>query len=161
MQTRRLSILSRIFSERLRIVIREELGETYSPYVYNDPSMRFADYGILHAVVNVKPERHEFVYQKVKEIITSLMSTGISENETELALKPVLNHLKVLRKTNGYWLNSVMANSSTYPQKFDWANNMTTTYNTITRDELMLLAKKYLNIDKSALIIIKSVSNTD
>ncbi len=161
MQTRRLSILSRIFSERLRIVIREELGETYSPYVYNDPSMRFADYGIMHAVVNVKPERHEFVYQKVKEIITSLMSTGISENETELALKPVLNHLKILRKTNGYWLNSVMANSSIYPQKFDWANNMTTGYASITNDALLLLAKKYLNIDKSALIVIKSGSNTD
>jgi len=161
MQTRKLSILSRVFSERLRIVIREELGETYSPYVYNDPSMRFNDYGIMHAVVNVKPERHEFVYQKVKEIIASLIETGISENETDLALKPVLNHLKVLRKTNTYWLNSVMANSSTYPQKFDWANNMMTGYNTITKDDLMPLAKKYLNIDKSALIIIKSGSNTD
>ena len=161
MQTRKLSILSRIFSERLRIVIREELGETYSPYVYNDPSMRFNDYGILHVVVNVKPERHKFIYQKIKEIITSLTTEGISKKEKDLALKPVLNHLKVFQKTNGYWLNSVMANSSTYPQKFDWANNMMNGYNTITKDDLILLAKKYLNIDKSALIIIKSGSNTD
>ncbi len=161
MQTRKLSILSRIFSEKLRIVIREELGETYSPYVYNDPSMSFNNYGIMHAVVNVKPERHKFVYQKIKKIVTSLTAGTISKKETDLALKPVLNHLKVLRKTNGYWLNSVMANSSTYPQKFDWAKNMMTGYNTITKDDLMLLAKKYLNIDKSALIIIKSGSNTD
>ncbi|MBW2654710.1 MAG: insulinase family protein, partial [Deltaproteobacteria bacterium] len=90
MQTRRLSILSRVFSERLRIAIREELGETYSPYVYNDPSLSFEGYGILHVVVNVKPERHQFIYHKIKEIITSLTTKGISKKETDLALKPVL-----------------------------------------------------------------------
>ncbi len=156
MQTRRLSVLSRVFSERLRVVIREELGETYSPYVYNDPSMRFNNYGIMHAVVNVKPERYKFIYNKIKEIVYSLTVDGISEKETTLVLKPILNHLKVLRKTNNYWLNSVMANSSVYPQKFDWANNMINGYKTITNDDLRLLAKKYLDIDKSALIIIKS-----
>lgn len=161
MQTRRLSILSRVFSERLRIAIREELGETYSPYVYNNPSLSFEDYGILHVVVNVKPERHQFIYHKIKEIITSLTTKGISKKETDLALKPVLTHLKVLRKTNGYWLNSVMANSLTYPQKFDWSNNMMTGYNTITNNDLITLAKKYLNIDKSALIVIKPENSTD
>ncbi|MBU8847985.1 MAG: insulinase family protein [Desulfobacterales bacterium] len=161
MQTRRLSILSRIFSERLRIIIREELGETYSPYVYNNPSRSFKDYGIMHVVVNVKPESHKFIYHKIKEIIYSLNTKGISKKETNLALKPVLSHLKVIRKTNSYWLNSVMANSLTYPQKFDWANNMVTGYNTITNDDLMLLVKKYLNIDASALIVIKSENSTD
>ncbi|MBU8911647.1 MAG: insulinase family protein [Desulfobacterales bacterium] len=161
MQTRRLSILSRIFSERLRIIIREELGETYSPYVYNSPSRSFNDYGIMHVVVNVKPESHKFIYHKIKEIIYSLNTKGISKKETNLALKPVLSHLKVIRKTNSYWLNSVMANSLTYPQKFDWANNMVTGYNTITNDDLMLLVKKYLNIDASALIVIKSENSTD
>ncbi len=155
-QTRRLSILSRIFSERLRVLIREELGETYSPYAYNDPSQSFNDYGIMHAVVNVKPESIEFVYDKLKEIIYSLTLQNITKHETDLALKPVLNHLKIIRKSNTYWLNSVMANSSIYPQKFEWANNMTHDYSKITNEELNGLAKKYLNIDQSALIIIKS-----
>ncbi len=118
--------------------------------------MRFNNYGIMHAVVNVKPERYKFIYNKIKEIVYSLTVDGISEKETTLVLKPILNHLKVLRKTNNYWLNSVMANSSVYPQKFDWANNMINGYKTITNDDLRLLAKKYLDIDKSALIIIKS-----
>jgi len=155
-QTRRLSILSRIFSERLRILIREELGETYSSYAYNDPSISFNDYGIMHAVVNVKPESIEFVYDKLKEIIYSLTLQNITKHETDLSLKPVLNHLKIIRKSNTYWLNSVMANSSIYPQKFEWANNMTHDYSKITNEELNGLAKKYLNIDQSALIIIKS-----
>jgi zinc protease len=156
MQTRRLSILSRVFSERLRVLIREELGETYSPYAYNAPSMSFDDYGIMHAIVNVEPERIKFVYNKIKEIVDSLTSQNITQHETKLALKPVLNHLKVIRKTNAYWLNSVMANSSRYPLKFDWANNMVHDYNTINRDDLNGLAKEYLGMDRSALIVIKS-----
>ncbi|MBU2453360.1 MAG: insulinase family protein, partial [Proteobacteria bacterium] len=161
MQTRRLSVLSRVISERLRVLLREDLGETYSPYVYNDPSMRFNGYGILHVVVNVKPESHEFVYNKLKEIIYSLSSKGISKKETDLVLKPILNHLKDFQKTNGYWLNSVMANASNYPQKFNWANNMMDSYTTITNDDLKLLVKKYLKIDKSALIIIRPEKNID
>jgi zinc protease len=160
-QTRRLSVLSRVLSERLRILIREELGETYSPYAYNDPSMSFKDYGVMHAVVNVKPERVEFVYNKIKEVIYSLVLEGITKQETDLALKPVLNHLKIIQKTNKYWLNSVMANSFMYPQKFDWANSMILDYNTINSEDLNRLAKQYLNIDQSALIVIKSEKSTD
>ena len=155
-QTRRLSILSRVVSERLRILIREELGETYSPYVYNDSSVRFNDYGIMHAVVNIKPERVDFVYNKIKEIIHSLNFEGITGNDIDISLKPVLNHLKIIQKTNSYWLNSVMANSFTYPQKFDWANTMIQDYNSINSDDLNKLIKQYLNIEQSALIIIKT-----
>ncbi|MCP3876552.1 MAG: insulinase family protein [Desulfobacteraceae bacterium] len=161
MQTRKLSILSRVFSERLRVIIREELGEAYSPYVYNDPSINFDGYGVLHVVVTVKPENHDFVYNKIKEIIHSLSSKGITKKEADFALKPVLNHLKVIRKTNGYWLNSVMANVSNYPQKFDWANNMIAGYSSISNDDLTALAKKYLDIQKSALIIIQSETNIE
>lgn len=156
MQTRRLSILSRVFSERLRVVIREELGESYSPYVYNAPSLIFNDYGVMHVNVNVKPENHEFVFNKVKQIVESLSAGNITEKEINLSLKPVLSHLKIIQKSNKYWLNSVMANSSTYPQKFDWANTMIKGYNSITKNDLNQLAEKYLNINKSALIVIKS-----
>ncbi|MBT5988800.1 insulinase family protein, partial [bacterium] len=149
------------FSERLRIVIREDLGATYSPYAYNDPSKIFKNYGILHVVAKVKPEKHLLVYNKIKDIVDSFLVDGITKKETDLALKPLLKHLKVIRKTNRYWLNSVMANASNYPEKFDWANTIINDYQTITRDDLMLLAKKYLRIDDSALIVIKPVNITE
>ncbi len=160
-QTRRLSVLSRVLSERLRIVLREDLGVTYSPYAYNDPSRIFKDYGILYMVANVKPEKQTFVFNKIKAILNSILVDGITKKETDLALKPVLSHLKIIRKTNAYWLNAVMANASTYPEKFDWANTIMHDYNVITRDDLMLLAKKYLNIDDSALIVITPGNGAD
>lgn len=155
-QTRRMMILSRVLSERLRISIREELGETYSPYAYNDPSVRFDDYGVLHLVVNVKPENADFVYDKIKEIIVALNSGDITSEELQIALKPVLNHLKIIRKTNKYWLNSVMAGSSVFPEKFGWARNMISDYEKISVNDLNQLAVKFLDMEKRAKIIITS-----
>ncbi len=157
MQTRRLSVLSRIFSERLRKVIREELGESYSPYVYNNASTLFKDYGVMHAVVNVKPGNHELVIQKIKDIVNSMHLNGISELETQYALNPIKTYLKTLRHTNGYWLNSVMSNSSNLPDKFDWARNILEGYNSITSEDLNLLVKKYLRTSDQATIVITPV----
>nr|NJM03414.1 insulinase family protein [Desulfobacula sp.] len=154
-QTRRLSLLSKAFSEKLRVLIREELGETYSPYVYNDPSLIFEHYGILHVVVNAKPENHEMVYLKITEIVQSLTSEMISVKDMDNVREPVLNHLEVYTKTNEYWLNSVMAESYRYPRKFEWAGHMMEDYRSITREELFLLAKKYLKIETRALIRIR------
>ncbi len=153
-QTRRLAILCRVFSERLSYLIREELGETYSPYVYNEPSVIFEDYGVMHVVVNVMPENHEFIYDKIKSIVTSMMDEGISEKATLMALKPVLNHIKAFRKTNEYWLNSVMVNLSQYPEKIGWAKTMMSDYSSITNKDLEALVKRYLHMEKSARIVI-------
>ncbi|OFZ59441.1 MAG: zinc protease [Bdellovibrionales bacterium RIFOXYB2_FULL_36_6] len=158
-QTRRLSLLSKIFSEKLRLVIREEFGESYSPYVYNDPSLIFDDYGIMHVVVNATPEKHEFVNHKIEEIVKLLISERISDKDMDTVLQPVINHLKVYVKTNEYWLNSVMTNSYIYPQKFEWAGTLMDDYNSITKEDLFLLANKFLQIKKRALIRIKPSQN--
>ncbi len=154
-QTRQMHVLARVFSERLRIVIREELGETYSTYAYNDPSMIYKNYGVLHVVAKVKPENQKRVHDKMLEIVDSILLDGISQKETDLALRPLLKHIKVMRGTNRYWLNSVMANASTYPEKFGWAKTIIQDYEKITPNDLIRLAKKYLKIHESALIVIK------
>ena len=155
-QTRRLTLLSKVFSEKLRLLIREELGETYSPYVYNEPSLIFDDYGVLHIVVQAKQEKHELVYKKITDIIGELNSARISRQDLDIALGPAINHLKIYVETNEYWLNSVMADSYRYPQKLDWAKELIGDYTAITAEELFLLAKKYLKIENRALIRIQS-----
>ena len=151
-ENRRLVILSRVLSERIRVLIREKFGKTYSAYVYNSPSKAFKDYGILSLIINADSDSFEFIYEKVKEMIKSVLIEGITQKETTLSLKPVLTHLKVLRKTNKYWLNSVLTNSFVYPEKLLWARNIIKDYNSINKEDLTFLAKKYLDMNKSALI---------
>ncbi|MFO7988654.1 MAG: insulinase family protein [Desulfotignum sp.] len=152
--SRGLSMLSRVMSEHLRKTIREKLGEAYGPYVYNRPSRVHDGYGVLQMVVPVSRENVDKVTRTLHEIIAEVLETGVSEQETELALAPVLKQLDVLRQTNAYWLNSVMAGSKNHPQKLDWANSILSGYGGLTHKDMTVLARRYLNPEKSAEIRI-------
>jgi zinc protease len=153
-QTRRLSILSRVMSERLRKTIREKLGAAYSPHVFNHPSLTHDGYGVMQLVVPVIHKNVEMVVQTVREIVNGIFVNGLTEEETQLALNPVIEQLKVLRQTNAYWLNSVMADSINHPERFDWANTIVSGYGSITHEHLTALVEKYLDPDKAALVRI-------
>ena len=152
--SRALSMLSRVMSEHLRKTIREKLGAAYGPYVYNRPSRVHDGYGVLQMVVPVSRETVDEVTRTLHEIIAEVLETGVSEQETELALAPVLKQLDVLRQTNDYWLNSVMAGSKTHPQKLDWANSIVSGYGGLTHKDMTALARTYLIPEKSAEIRI-------
>jgi zinc protease len=152
--SRGLSMLSRVMSEHLRKTIREKLGAAYAPYVFNHPSMVHDGYGILQMVVPVSWENVDDVTRTLHEIIADVLENGVSERETELALTPVLKQLDVLRQTNAYWLNSVMAGSKSHPQKLDWANTILPVYREMTYKDMTALAERYLNPEKSAEIRI-------
>ena len=157
MQTRKLSVLSRIFSERLRKAVREALGASYSPYVYNNPSLIYEGYGVMNAVVNLSPESVDMVVGQINTLVSDLYANGVTQEELELVKAPLMNHLAVLRQNNGYWLNSVMSNSFRYPERLDWANHLVAGYSGITAGELSNLAKQYLRIGDRALIVVKPV----
>lgn len=154
MQTRKLSVLSRVFSERLRKSVREALGASYSPYVYNSPSMIYDGYGVMTAVVNLSPDDVDKVYSNIEMLVRDLADNGVTPEELELVKAPLLNHLAVLRQTNQYWLNSVMSNSFRYPERLDWANHLVSGYAGITSRELSELAGKYLKLKHRAFMVI-------
>ncbi len=152
--SRGLSLLSRVLSEHLRVTIREKLGAAYSPYVYNHPSMVHDGYGVLQMVVPVSHESVDQVIQTLDEIVADIRANGISARETELALAPVLKQLEVLRETNAYWLNSVMAGSRQHPEKLDWAHTIVPGYSGLTHKEMTKLADTYLDLENTARIRI-------
>ncbi|THB80812.1 MAG: insulinase family protein [Desulfobacteraceae bacterium] len=152
--TRRLVVLSRLFSERLRIQVREKLGAAYSPYVYNDSSLAYDDYGLMHAVVTVAPDQAEQIAMELKSIADSLAREGVTERELDLVKKPLMTHLGELKKRNQYWLHSVMAGSFFYPQKFEWARSFPQAYGSVTKQDMDHLAKVYLDTDKTVLMLL-------
>lgn len=154
-QTRALNLLARVYSERYRKIIREKFGLAYSTYAYNNPSTVYNNYGVLHAVVLANPNETDLVLTNMKEIAVLLANKGVTEKELELVRKPVLNYIKDLKKTNAYWLDSVLSGSFEHPEKFEWARNIFNDYSSISNKAISLLAKKYIGIEDSAVIIIK------
>jgi zinc protease len=154
-RTRRLSVLADVFSERLRQRIREKLGVSYSPYAFNRASRAYPGYGVFQAYVNVAPDQADTVLAEVQAIAGSLADNGIAADELALAVDPILTSIKELRKTNGYWLNSVMTGSERHPQQFQWARSFQDDYAAVTVEELDTLAATYLTDERAAAIIIQ------
>lgn len=153
-QTRRLSVLGAVFSEKLRNVIREELGAAYSPYAYNQASLGFPGYGFFQAVVSLDPHDAGNIILKIKEISDDIRKNGITDDELKRAVDPIVTSIKDMRRTNNYWLNSVMSGSGRYAQKLDWARSMEKDYASITASDIRKMAEMYLDNGKAATVVI-------
>ena len=160
MRTRRLSVLSRVLSERLRKTVREALGVSYSPYVYNHPSLSIKGYGVMSAVVNLSPQSVEPVKKQILVLIDDLVENGVTDEELALVKSPLRNHLDVLRQTNGYWLTSVLADSFRHPERLDWALHLVSGYDSISPEDISRMARTYLiKEDRAVVTILPDLKN--
>ncbi len=154
-RTRRLGMLSAILDDRLRVRIREELGDAYSPFAHNLPSDTWTDYGYLFASVTVDPAQAESVTEVVSDIAKDLATgNSITEDELERAKKPQVTSIEEMRRTNRYWMRSVMESSQEYPERLDWARSFVDDYQNITVDEVNALAAEFLSSEKQVNVVI-------
>lgn len=148
-RTRRLVLLGSILDDRLRIKIREELGETYSPASYHVASEAFKGYGYMTAMASLKPEQVKAVKGMFLEIAEDLIKNGISEDEFQRAKEPQIQQIIQTRRDNRYWLSRVLATAALQPYRFDWARTIEDDFRNIQRQEVEALAKTYLKPDRA------------
>ncbi len=149
-RTRRLSLLAEVFSERLRVKIREQLGVSYSPVAFNRSFRAYPGYGLLQAFIQIAPGQAGKVEVAVEQIAAGLAAGGISRDELLRAKDPVLTGIRDMRQTNSYWLDSVLTGCTRYPQQLDWSRSIESDYASITAQEINRLAKQYLDNARAA-----------
>jgi len=142
---RRLNLLSAVLDDRLRIKIREEMGDTYSPSAGAQLSDTYRGYGHLVASATVSPDKARAVADAMKEAAAQLFRDGVTEDELVRAKQPALTAIKQSMRTNPYWLGSVLGAAQEFPQRLEWSRTRLSGTEAITAAELTELAKKYLN----------------
>ncbi|GAA5494608.1 hypothetical protein Rhal01_00771 [Rubritalea halochordaticola] len=147
-KVRRAGILSEILSDRLRVTLREKLGEAYSPSAQADLSTTFKNVGIVLAYSPGKPVNSKKVTDVIVELGAEFAEKGATQDELERALKPRLSMLAKTLRQNSYWLGSVMDQSQQYPDKLEWARSRDNDYQNIKLEEINSLAKKFLTKDR-------------
>jgi len=141
---RRLRLLTDVFSDRLRVKIREQLGDAYSPQAGSIPSETFRDYGLIFTQITVDPSKAALVTKAALAIADDLAKKGVTSDELERAKKPILTTLRESARNNTYWLNAVLGNVQEIPQRLDWCRTRYSDNEAITVAELNALAKTYL-----------------
>lgn len=149
-RTRRLHMLAAVLDDRLRKVVREKLGATYSPDVFSSSSRVYPHYGMLTVQMDVEPGKEQAVVDEVLRIADDLRRQGVTAEELERAKAPMLTSLKDAVRTNGYWLSSVLTLSTVYPQQLTWPTTILSDFGAVTVQEVDALADRYLQGDKAA-----------
>jgi zinc protease len=152
-KTRRLSILAAVFSDRMRIRIRDGLGAAYSQGAYSSPSRAYKGYGLFNAYVIIDPELHETIEKEIRTIAENLNESGITEDERQRAVQPVLAGITSQIKTNNYWLNTVLKGAARHPRQLDWSRSIFMDYASITVEDINNVAERYLENDLAATLL--------
>lgn len=152
-KTRRFSVLADVFSERMRVRIRNRLGEAYSPYAFNRASRAYSGYGVFQAVVEVDPAKAQLVVDEIKKIAAELAQNGITRDEIQRSLKPTLHSIRDMRQRNEYWLKTVLQESKKHPEQIEWSRHILEDYAAINAEDLQKLAREYLRNDRAAVIV--------
>ncbi|MBI2510912.1 MAG: insulinase family protein [Opitutae bacterium] len=148
--SRRLSMLAEVLNDRLRVKIREEMGDTYSPDAGASLSDTYKGYGHIVASATVAPEKARAVADAMKAAAASLFEKGVTEEELVRAKQPILTSARQSVRTNPYWLGSVLAAAQEQPERLEWARNRLGDLESITTAELTEFAHRYLDPAKAS-----------
>ncbi|HEY2147508.1 MAG TPA: insulinase family protein, partial [Pirellulales bacterium] len=152
---RRLSILSSVLFDRLRLKIRQELGAAYTPQVSSVATNTFDHFGYVEAFLLVDPKQLPDVGPLVAKIGAELAAGGMTDDEFERAIKPTLATIDDL--DNGFWMGYV-ADCQEHPETLDFARGMKADYLSIKKSEIEELAKAYLGAGKATIINVAPIA---
>jgi len=151
---RRLGIVAEILSDRMRVKLREELGDAYSPGAAAAIGDVFDNSNYILAFCPAKPSITDKLSKMIIELAADMAKNGATQDELDRALKPRLASLKKTHRENSYWLGSVLSQSQEQPFRLKWAMERDEDYKNIKLDEVNALAKKHLNADNSCRFVI-------
>ncbi len=157
---RRLSMLSNVLEDRLRIKLREEMGGTYSPSTRSLSSDIIPGYGYIVSSVDIDPSMGDTIDDAIRKVSGSMQISGITADELERAKLPMLTSIRESARTNAYWLNSVLARAQARPEVLDWCRSREADFASISVKDINALAKAYFPPERISHAVILPTATT-
>lgn len=158
--TRHYSLLQAIFNNRMKEIIREDMGLSYSPRA----SLRFdknnVDYGYMTASMSGDPKHFEAFETAVKGIAANLRKGGITQDEVDRARKPLIERYNRALTENSDWVR-LITESQTKPEVLEWRRTRTSAYEAMTPESLDAAAKDLFDPETLHIVMIKPQQDTD
>lgn len=129
--SRRLRVLEALLDEEVRAELREKLGAVYSPSVFSVYPRDFDEFGYLALYMVVDPEQADVLVDETQKIVEELLMRELNDELAQRVLNPIIKQNAEYRKTNDYWLFSVLAGASRQPDKLEFAKSLAEAYKMI------------------------------
>jgi len=151
---RNLRFLGDVVSDRLRIEIREKLGDSYSPSARVDASLVYPGYGRLSVTAMAEPAKAQEVADACLAVTEKLAKEGVTDEEVDRLRGETLNHLRDQLRVNGVWIE-LLGGFHSGRAVVDDLKSMVPYHEKLKAADLTPLAKKYLGSDKASVAIVK------
>jgi zinc protease len=155
-EQRRLKLLASVLEDRLRVQIREERGETYSPAASFAGSDAYPGFADLRCQLDVKSKLDKKVMDQVRDLAVVLAQKGVTEEELQRAKAQAAAGTRQQLRENGYWLE-ILADAQERPWRIAAARTLENDYAAATKAEIDALAARYLIPKNLFRFIIKPV----
>jgi zinc protease len=152
---RRLNLLAAIYQDRLREEIREKLGASYSPNGAASGSDALDDFGFLLGRAVGKTPDVPLLLKTMRDLADTLATGGVSADDLDRALKPMLSQIEKAKRDNKYWLGTVMEQCQLDPKRLDLIRGRDADLKSISVAEINASAKKYLKAESALMVGIK------
>ena len=158
-QRRNLSMLGEILGDRIRLIVREELGAAYSPMAGAQADRVFHNMGMLQIYSMAQPENVPELREACLKVAADLAAGGVTEEEAKRMAEPILKGIRDSKRKNGYWLGvcgeaqSDAAGLEDYLTVEDFFSNLSV-------KDLSAMAKKYLKRDNASVLSVTPAGET-
>jgi len=139
----RLQLLGLVLQERLRVEVRVDKGETYSPSANFEWSEVYPGLANLHCRVDVKSDRVRKIGDLMKNLALKISREGVTADELARVRAVAIADVRRFKQNNDYWF-SVLSDSQQHPWRLENARSIEQDYASATAGEISALAAKFL-----------------
>lgn len=155
---RKLNLLGKILNNKISKITKEKIPNDIKPDIehYFNENVKNTCY-FRFAITSV-PENTDLNIKVIDEAIKEISEKGISKEDLDEVRTPYLEILNRFSKTNAYWLNNVLRNSTAEPKNLESVLTFLKTYGEINSQQINEMAKKYLDVNKKSTFLLKAKS---
>lgn len=150
---RHLSFLGSVVDDRMRLRVREELGAAYSPSAGAESSQTWLGLGAIMIQAAGDPAGAQELLEASLGVAAELAESGVTQEEVDRLVAPVLKQLRDARRTNAYWVDA-LTQAQSRPASLESSATVIATYENMELDYLNELAAKYLQPERASYLLV-------
>ncbi len=142
-QSRKLDLLTQVFSNRLMDGLRERAGAAYSPFVTSSWPLDTQSGGLMFALAQIDPALVPAFYEEAETIVADLAENGPTADELARVVEPVRQRIERASTGHTFWLNQ-LEGAAFDRNRAIYLQSLYSDYSDATPQELQALAQRYL-----------------
>ncbi len=147
-----LELLQRVVQVELTDTLRETLGKAYSPGVSANSPRTWPGFGTFAISASVDVKEVVATRAAIRSLLEDLRKAPVSADVVQRARAPMLENLDAVLKTNNGWI-SLVDRAQSKPDEIERFANSRAIIAALTAEDLLALARRYLDPDQGLEIL--------